>query len=41
MLTKKQVFAVTIVRRLHIIAGVILDAADAIENRILLIRNSI
>jgi hypothetical protein len=34
MLTKKQMLAVSIVRRMHIIAGVILDAADAIESRI-------
>lgn len=34
MLTRKQTFAVRIVRRMHIIAGVILDAADAIESRI-------
>jgi hypothetical protein len=34
MLTRKQIVAVNIVRRMHIIAGVILDAADAIENRI-------
>jgi hypothetical protein len=34
MLTRKQLFAVRIVRRMHIIAGSILDAADAIESRI-------
>jgi hypothetical protein len=34
MLTKKQLIAVSVVRRMHILAGIILNAADAIENRI-------
>lgn len=34
MLTTKQKLAVKIVRRMHIIAGSILNAADALESRI-------
>lgn len=34
MLTKKQLIAVQIVRRMHIVAGIVLNAADAIESRI-------
>lgn len=36
MLTLKGRVAVKVVRRLHIIAGRILDVADVIENRIVI-----
>jgi hypothetical protein len=35
MLNRKQLFAVRIVRHMHIVAGTILNVADAIESRIL------
>lgn len=34
MFTIQQKLAIRLVRRMHIVAGVILDAADVIENRI-------
>jgi hypothetical protein len=34
MLTMKQKLAIDIVRYMHIVAGMILDAADVIENKI-------
>jgi hypothetical protein len=34
MLTPMQLIAVKVVRRMHILAGITLDAADAIESRI-------
>lgn len=34
MFTTQQKLAIRIVRRMHIVAGLILDAADVIEDRI-------
>lgn len=34
MLTRRQLLAVKIVRHMHIVAGAILNVADAIESRI-------
>lgn len=36
MLTMRGKLAVKVVRRMHMLAGCILDAADAIENRIVI-----